>query len=71
HGLIERQPRSNRYRVTAEGIRISLFYIRAQERFFRVALAIDSRSTPGRATRTLVQAGKAIDKLIEQAKLAA
>ncbi|MGH8498349.1 MAG: hypothetical protein ACRERV_06015 [Methylococcales bacterium] len=71
HGLIERQPRCNRYRVTAEGIRISLFYIRAQERFFRVGLAIDSRSTPGRATRTLVQAGKAIDKLIEKAKLAA
>jgi hypothetical protein len=70
HGLIERQPHSNRYRVTPQGIRISLFFIRAEERFFRVGLAVDSNFTSGRTTRTLAQVGKAIDQLIEETNLA-
>jgi hypothetical protein len=71
HGLIERRPHSNRYLVTADGIRIILFFTRAEARFFRVALAIDQPIESDHASRTLIQASRAIDRLIQEAKLAA
>lgn len=35
HGLIERQPRSNRYRVTQGGLRTALFWTRTYNRLLR------------------------------------
>jgi len=40
HGLIKRMPRTNRYRVTDDGVRASLFFTRAHARFFRAAFAV-------------------------------
>jgi len=71
HGLIERQPHSNRYRVSQDGIRIMLFFTRAEARFFGVILAIVQPLEFGQASRVLVQATQAIDRLIQEAKLAA
>ncbi len=71
HGLIERIPRSNRYRVTPEGMRIALFYTRAQARFFRLACSLEPSAPLGRATRIMVKAKQAVDDLIEEVKLAA
>lgn len=71
HGLIQRQPRSNRYRVTEDGLRIALFFTRAEARFFRIALAVDEPLSSGSAPRILVQASRAIDRLLAEAKLAA
>jgi alkanesulfonate monooxygenase SsuD/methylene tetrahydromethanopterin reductase-like flavin-dependent oxidoreductase (luciferase family) len=71
HGLIERQPHSNRYRVTQEGVRIILFLTRAEARFFRVVLAIKRPLDAGQAPRVLVQASQAVDRLIQATTLAA
>ena len=71
HGLIERQPHSNRYRVTEEGIRVTLLFIRAEARFFRVTLAIDQPQKDGVAPRVLIQASQAIDRFVQEVKLAA
>ena len=75
HGLIRRKPRSNRYEVTPEGLRTALFLTRAYARFFRVAFADPLRgqpeaSLPGRV-RSFHKAAQAIDRLIEEARLAA
>ncbi len=71
HGLIQRQPHSHRYRVTDEGLRIALFFTRGHARFFRTGLALDGPLPSGSAPRTLVQASQAIDRFLEEAKLAA
>jgi len=71
HGLIERIPKSNRYRVTAEGMRIALFFTRAQTRFFRPACSLQPSAPMSRATRAMVKAKQAVDDLIEEVKLAA
>jgi hypothetical protein len=71
HGLIHRLPHSHRYRVTDEGLRIALFFTRGHARFFRTGLALDGPLAPGTAPRVLVQASHAIDRLLEETKLAA
>jgi hypothetical protein len=70
HGLIERRSHSNRYLVTQDGIRIILFFTRAEARFFSVALALEHPLIPSQAPRVLIQASQAIDRLIQEAKLA-
>ena len=69
HGLIERRPHFNRYLVTQDGIRITLFFTRADPHFFRVALALEQPLISGQAPRVLIQDSQAIDRLIQKAKL--
>jgi hypothetical protein len=57
--------------VTDEGLRIALFFTRGHARFFRTGLALDGPLAPGTAPRVLVQASHAIDRLLEETKLAA
>jgi hypothetical protein len=71
HGLIERAARSHRYTVTSEGLRIALFFTRAQARFFRLTFALDAPIGPARASRAFVQASQTVDRLIEELQLAA
>jgi hypothetical protein len=71
HGLVERIPQSNRYRVTSEGIRIALLFTRAHARFFRTTLSLEQPLAPDCASRALLKASKAVDQLIEEVKLAA
>ena len=40
HGLIERIPKSYRYRITAKGLRTAIFYTRLYNRALRTGLAI-------------------------------
>ncbi len=48
HGLIERLPRTHRYRVTAEGLRTALFFTRVYLRILRPGLArITPAAPPG------------------------
>ena len=56
--------------VTQDGIRIILFFTRAEARFFRVGLALEQPLIAGQAPRVLSQASPAIDRLIQEAKLA-
>lgn len=69
-GLIVRVPKSHRYRVTAQGLRIALFFSRTHARIFRTGLAlIETPSAPlHRAFRAV---DRQIDHLCCQAKLAA
>ena len=39
HGLIEREPKTHRYRLTVEGLRTALFYTRVYSRILRPAMA--------------------------------
>lgn len=71
HGLIERQPHSNRYVVTPDGRRIALFFVRAEARFFRVVLSLGPPLAAGTAPDTLVQISQALDRFLQEAKLAA
>jgi hypothetical protein len=71
HGLIQRLPQSHRYQVTTEGLRIALFFTRAHARFFRTVLAIERPLAPRCAPGALVQTSQAVDRLIEELKLAA
>ena len=43
HGLIERIPKSYRYRITANGLRTAIFYTRLYNRALRAGLAIISQ----------------------------
>jgi len=74
HGLIERLPRTHRYRVTAEGLRTALFFTRVYLRILRPGLArITPAAPPGDTTLQpyfdMVEG--AIDRWIDQAKRAA
>jgi hypothetical protein len=42
HGLIERIPKTRRYRITAKGLRTAVFYTRLYNRSLRTGLAIVS-----------------------------
>jgi len=74
HGLIERIPYTQRYRVTREGLRTALFFTRVYGRILRPGLA---RIIPAAAAQdpelrpSFDQVEDAIDRWIDQAKLAA
>jgi hypothetical protein len=74
HGLIERIPRTHRYRVTDRGFRSALFLTRAYQRLLRAGLAtVHDRAppipTPLRLAFARVE--KAIDKAWASGRLAA
>ena len=67
-GLIERIPRSRRYRVTARGIRVALCYQRTYARVLRPALAAVFDDDPPRSSslqRTVETFDREIDRLWE------
>ena len=73
-GLIERIPKSNRYRVTDAGLRISLFYTCAYNRILRPGIA--DTCTPlhddsSKIAAALSNLQTAIDRQCEPYKLAA
>ncbi len=74
HGLIERIPHTQRYRVTHEGLRTALFFTRVYGRILRPGMA---RITPAAAVGdpdlrpSFDHVEGAIDRWIDQAKLAA
>ena len=74
HGLIERLPRTHRYQVTSQGLRIALFFTRVYARLFRPGLAVimphavrDDR----RLRRAFEQLEHAMDHWCAEAKLVA
>ena len=74
HGLIERLPGSHRYRVTAEGLRVALFFTRTYARILRPGLArISSAAPPDDTTLRpyFDDLETALDRWVQQANLAA
>src|SRR5271163_391496 len=74
HGLIERIPKTHRYRITAKGLRTAIFYTRLYNRSLRTGLAIIS---PGVANlklpmaRSIRAAETAVDNWYQNEKTAA
>jgi DNA-binding HxlR family transcriptional regulator len=74
HGLIVRQPGTHRYRVTAHGPRLALFFTRVHARLFRPGLALvlpEAARDDGRLRRAFDQLEHAMDQWCAEAKLAA
>jgi hypothetical protein len=74
HGLIERIPRTHRYRLTRSGLRTALFYTRVYARVLRPGLALVSPRAVDRhphLSRVFEAADNAINRWCDQAKLAA
>ena len=74
HGLIERIPRTHRYRPTAEGLRIALFFTRTDARLLRPGLSHVLAPAPlgasGRAT-PFARLEEAVEQCCRAAKLVA
>jgi len=69
HGLIERVPRSHRYRVTDFGFRAALFLSRAHIRLLRAGLAPSPQPAPLQAA--LAHVDRTIDRIWTSGNLAA
>ncbi len=72
HGLIERLPRTHRYRVTDPGLHTAMFLTRVHDRVLPTGLAhLAITTTPGKLRRTATAYQIAIDDLTREAGLAA
>jgi hypothetical protein len=73
HGLIERIPRSHRYRVTLFGFRIALFYTRTYARILRPGLAelFSPEPDPSPLRKSFDNLDLAVARFCDQAKLVA
>ena len=68
HGLIERIPKSHRYRLTKKGLGVALLYQRTYGRWLRPVLSIidgGSTSTHSPQDKLLQQAQTAIDRFLD------
>ena len=74
HGLIERIPKTHRYRITAKGLRTALFCTRLYDRSLRPGLAIISPAATNPTVpmaKSIRAAETAINNWYDQTKLAA
>ena len=71
HGLIRRLPRSNRYVLTPEGIRVAVFYSKLQSRLLRPLLDADQPPAPLDVRRALTTLERAVENNVTAARLAA
>ena len=69
HGLIERLPHSNTYRLTSEGIRVAVFYSKLQNRLLRPLLDADKPPAPLDVRRALTTLERAVDGYVHNARL--
>jgi predicted MarR family transcription regulator len=72
HGLIERIPKTHRYRITAKGLRSAIFYTRLYNRSLRPGLAIISPHTEELPMARSIRAAEiALNTWYQKANLAA
>lgn len=74
HGLIERLPKTHRYRLTDQGLRTALFYTRVYSRILRPAMAPPVPTAPAASPQALRQfqaAEDAVNAWCDQAHIAA
>ncbi|WP_218063307.1 hypothetical protein [Arthrobacter sp. SDTb3-6] len=69
NGLIERQPHSNTYTLTADGQRIALFYTKVYNRILRPLIAADRAPAPAPLRQALVTIDSNVRSYIEGARL--
>jgi hypothetical protein len=70
HGLIERIPRSHRYRITLTGAQVAMFYARLYSRALRPAHSVQPSGST-RACRAFDRLDAALAQFLEEVKLAA
>ncbi len=70
HGLIERVPRSHRYRITPTGAQVAVFYARLYTRALRPACSLQPSGST-RAQRAFDRLDVALANFLEEVKLAA
>ncbi|SAL86827.1 hypothetical protein AWB68_08538 [Caballeronia choica] len=75
HGLIERVPKTHRYRLTNRGLQTALFYTRVYSRILRPGLALVSPQAPAASPASLQRsfrtAEQAVNAWCDQVKIAA
>jgi hypothetical protein len=74
HGIIERIPRTHRFRITPEGLRIALFFSRTWARLFRPGLSLIAPHAPDNQTalrRAFQELEHQISRFAETQKIAA
>ena len=74
HGLIERVPKTHRYRLTDEGLRTALFYTRVYARILRPGMAPVLPVAPAGSSNALRQfhaAEAAVNSWCDEAHIAA
>jgi hypothetical protein len=70
HGLIERVPRSHRYRITPSGAQVAIFYARLYTRALRPASSLQPSGSP-RAQHAFDRLDAALAAFLQEVKLAA
>jgi hypothetical protein len=70
HGLIERGPRTHRYRITPTGAQVAMFYARLYTRALRPACSLQPVGSP-RAQRAFERLDAALANFLEEVQLAA
>jgi hypothetical protein len=70
HGLIQRQPHSNTYHLTNEGIRVAVFYTKLQNRLLRPLLEADKPPAKIEVRRALATLEHAVNEYVQNARLA-
>ena len=70
HGLIERVPRSHRYRITPTGAQVAMFYARLYTRALRPACSLKPEGS-ARAQRAFDRLDAALANLLEEVTLVA
>jgi hypothetical protein len=74
HALIERVPKTHRYRITAKGLRTAIFYTRLFNRSLRTGLAMISPNTANAnapVAKSIRAAEAALNSWYDQGTLAA
>jgi hypothetical protein len=70
HGLIERVPRSHRYRITESGARLAVLYLRIYARGFRPAASLPTSGTR-RGPQTFERLNAALTQFLQEVRLVA
>ena len=69
NGLIQRREHSNTYNLTADGLRVSLFYVKVHNRLLRPLLAADKAPAPMELRDALKTIDSHVNNYIDQARL--
>jgi hypothetical protein len=71
HGLIERVPRSHKYRITSLGARMAMLYVRVYARGVRPAASLPTSAGSGRGPHALERLDAALATFLQEARLVA
>jgi hypothetical protein len=69
HGLVERIPHTNTYRVTSDGIRVALFYTKLSERLLEPLLGADQPPAPLELRRALSTIDRMVADYVTNARI--